>query len=414
MVKADTLGNDVGRQLFSVAPMMDWTDVYWRQLARMLTKHTWLWTEMVVDSTLIHQHPNNDRFLWFPKEQRPLVLQLGGSEPEKLARAAELALPYGYDEINLNCGCPSDRVAGAGCFGASLMLEPERVAACCAAMGEVLRGTPLTVKCRIGVDDVDAYGDLVRFVKTVSEKGGVDHFIIHARKAHLKGLNPHQNRTIPPLRPHWVFALMRDFPKLSFSINGGVKSAPEVGAILESRVGGHGAEGVMVGRAAYHYPWQVLAVADTAIFNADSNPCQSRRQLLRDYAEFAESVQGCWSSDDPKRQNPNVRTLTVPLLNLFHAEPGNRAWKQTLDKVLRDATSVSEVLDRTLHCLSDEVLDAPPKVPEGMSAAEFLARLEELPLPPADGEDGMGWEAEQSGNGSAPALGAAGGAARTA
>mmetsp|Transcript_1538 Transcript_1538/g.4446 ORF Transcript_1538/g.4446 Transcript_1538/m.4446 type:complete len:314 (+) Transcript_1538:1766-2707(+) len=249
-----------------------------------------------------------------------------------------------------------------------------------AAMQE-LGDTPVTVKCRIGVDDTDSYADLLKFVGTVAERGDVQHFIIHARKAHLKGLNPHQNRTVPPLRPHWVFALMRDLPHVTFSINGGVQSSSEVSAILDSKIGGHGVEGVMVGRAAYHYPWQVLAIADMVIFGAKSNPCQSRRQLLRDYTKYADSVQGCWPMNDPTKQNPNVRTLFIPLLNIFHAAPGNRKWKQTVDKVLRDARSVSEVLDRTLDCFPDEVLDAPPEVPEGMTAAEFLAKLEDLPVP---------------------------------
>eukprot|EP00951_Prasinocladus_malaysianus_P017727 scaffold140236_cov46-Prasinocladus_malaysianus.AAC.1 len=210
----------------------------------------------------------------------------------------------------------------------------------------VLGSTPLTIKCRLGVDDVDTYPDLVNFIRTVSEQGGVKHFIMHARKAHLQGLNPHQNRTIPPLRHQWVFALKRDFPHLHFSVNGGVKAASEVAAILDSDVDG----------------CKVLAVADTLVFGADKNACISRRQLLQDYAKYADSVQGKWvnNPDQPKKQSPSVRQLSIPLLALFHGEAGNRKWKQMMDVVLRDATSVTDVIERTIHCFPDEILDAPP------------------------------------------------------
>ncbi|GAB4818729.1 hypothetical protein N2152v2_005775 [Parachlorella kessleri] len=226
-------------QLLSVAPMMDWTDVHYRQLARLLSRHTWLYTEMVVDSTLIH-NPDHDRFLAFPPEQHPIVCQLGGSDPAKLAAAAKIVAQYNYDEINLNCGCPSDRVAGAGCFGAALMLQPQLVADCCKAVAEAVAGCtshsggppPITVKCRLGVDNNDTYEELCSFIKTVSEGSPVTHFIIHARKCHLKGLNPHQNRTVPPLRYEWVWALKRDFPYLEFSLNGGVLTLAEAAAAL--------------------------------------------------------------------------------------------------------------------------------------------------------------------------------------
>jgi len=239
---------------------------------------------------------------------------------------------------------------------------------------------PLTVKCRLGVDDRDTYEELSNFIRVVAEKGGVTHFIMHARKAFLQGLNPHQNRTVPPLRHQWVFALRRDFPHLSFSLNGGVGSTSEVDAILQSTIQGKKVEGVMVGRAAYNYPWQVLAVADTMIFGAGENPAKSRRQVVREYAKYADAIQGRFTIEGHK-ENPNTRTLTIPIFNLFHGEPGNRAWKQTIDKVLRDAKSVSELLDRTLHCFTDEVLDAPPTLPEGLTAAEWLQALEDLPLP---------------------------------
>ncbi|KAJ9531837.1 hypothetical protein QJQ45_021989 [Haematococcus lacustris] len=227
-----------GPARLSVAPMMDWTDVHYR-------------------------------FLWFPPEQRPLVCQLGGSDPATLAAATALAVQYGYDEINLNCGCPSDRVAGAGCFGAALMLQPHLVADCMAAMAAAAQGTPVSVKCRLGVDQVDSYAAVHEFVRVVSSTAPVTHFIIHARKCFLKaggcrafpsssmncntlhgtiiitvvftftiiiittGLNPHQNRTVPPLRYSWVYGLKRDFPHLRFSLNGGIQGCYEARAYLD-------------------------------------------------------------------------------------------------------------------------------------------------------------------------------------
>lgn len=221
--------------LLSVAPMMDWTDVYYRQLARILSKKTWLYTEMVVDKTLVF-NPCHDRFLWFPPEQKPIVCQLGGSEPQYFGQAAQYAAEYGYDELNINAGCPSDRVAGKGCFGASLMLRPETVAACCRAAAANAPGIPITVKCRIGVDDVDSYDALCRFVHVVSSRAPVTRFSIHARKCLLNGLSPHENRTIPPLRYAWAWALARDFPHLQFSINGGIQDIVHVARVLRGVV----------------------------------------------------------------------------------------------------------------------------------------------------------------------------------
>ena len=246
---------------------MDWTDVHYRSLARLISKKTWLYTEMVVDTTLIH-NPDVGRFLEFPEAQRPIVCQLGGSDPSKLAAAAAVAARYGYDEINLNCGCPSDRVAGAGCFGASLMREPRRVAEACKAMrgavraveergeaGQAMRevggwgggkgGTELssdsyrppreidvTVKCRLGVDDLDSYEALCDFIRIVSTEGKVSHFVVHARKCHLQGLSPAQNRSVPPLRHGWVWGLKRDFPHLRFTLNGGLESTAAARDVL--------------------------------------------------------------------------------------------------------------------------------------------------------------------------------------
>jgi tRNA-dihydrouridine synthase A len=376
-------------QLMSIAPMMDWTDLHYRQLARLLSRNVWLYTEMVVDSTLIH-NPNHDRFLWFPEDQHPIVCQLGGSNPDHLAEAAKIVARYGYDEINLNCGCPSDRVAGAGCFGAALMLRPDVVARCCAAMAAAVEDTPITVKCRLGVDDVDSYEALSRFISTVSTNSPVRNFHIHARKCHLKGLNPHQNRTVPPLRYHWVWALKRDYPHLEFFLNGGVVTLDEVAAVLgmpcDEREAPGKLSGVMVGRAAYNDPWSTLANADVAIWGAESNPVASRRELLDKYAVYADSMLGRWGIKEDGHRVPNVRCLTKPLLGLFHGAPKSRQWRAAVDGALRGADSVREVLDKTLHVLLPETLDAPPTPldgfdPDGDACKGLFGPRFELPLP---------------------------------
>ncbi|KAL6781646.1 hypothetical protein ACKKBF_B08885 [Auxenochlorella protothecoides x Auxenochlorella symbiontica] len=344
-------------QLLSVAPMMDWTDLHYRQLARMISRHTWLYTEMVVDKTLIH-NPDHDRFLWFPPEQHPIVCQLGGSDPDELAAAARIVAGYGYDEINLNVGCPSDRVAGAGCFGAALMLRPELVARCCAAIAAAV-DIPVTVKCRLGVDNNDSYEELVRFVHTVSTGSPVTHFIVHARKAHLKGLNPHQNRTVPPLRYQWVWALARDFPHLSFSLNGGVAGLDGVVTALRADPGP--LAGVMVGRGAYHAPWDVLADADRRVFGG-SNAALSRRVVLDTYAAYADAMVGRWGSKPDGWRAPSLRTLFKPVLGMFAGEPRARQWRAAVDAAFKQgAGSVRGVLDATLHVLLPESLDAAPR-----------------------------------------------------
>ena len=384
---------------------MDWTDVHYRQLARLISRRTWLWTEMVVDKTLLHT-PQPDRHLWFPPEQRPIVLQLGGSDPETLAAAALIAAPYGYDEINLNCGCPSDRVAGAGCFGAALMLTPQLVADCMAAVRRALDGggyahVPLSVKCRLGVDDADSYGQLVEFVRAVSEAGGVRHFVVHARKCLLSGLSPAQNRSVPPLRHEWVWALKRDFPHLFFSLNGGVQNAHEAAGALAAAHGGvaaGAASGVMIGRAAYYDPWGVLGDADVAVFGAASNPARSRRAVLDAYCDYADAMLGRWAVKDDGHRDPSARAILKPALNLFYGERGSKRWKAAMDAALKAApkdASVRSLLAATLAAIPPEVLDAPPAPAAAVAAiAAAGANVRTLPAaapPPAAAE---GAEAE--------------------
>jgi tRNA-dihydrouridine synthase A len=281
-----------------------------------------------------------------------------------LASAAAIVARYGYDEINLNCGCPSDRVAGAGCFGAALMKDPARVAAATAAM-RAASGTEITVKCRLGVDGLDSYAALCEFVRTVSGAGGVTHFIIHARTCLLNGLSPAQNRAIPPLRPGWVLALARDFPHLRFTLNGGLAGSHAVADALK----GGGSEdssdftststastsappnlvGGMVGRAAYHTPWHALADADVGLYACDANGAASRRAVLAAYAAYADSARAAAAaavSGGDARRPPSVRCLVAPLLGLFHGAPRARAWRHAVDGALRAGpATVAEVLE---------------------------------------------------------------------
>ncbi|CAI7902826.1 unnamed protein product, partial [Closterium sp. NIES-54] len=248
-----------------------------------------------------------DRFLLSPPSQRPLVLQLGGSDPPSLAEATRLALPYAYDEINLNETC---------------------LLVCLLALPPVIEA-PHKEATRLALpyayDETRSTSN--EFISTVSSLSPVRHFIIHARKALLKGLSPAQNRTVPPLKYEYVFALLRDFPSLSFTLNGGVTSLEQATELLAK-----GVHGVMIGRAAYNTPWHILSTADTAIFGAPSNPLQSRRQLLHLYAQYADSAVNQFG---PGR--PNVRTLVKPLLGLFHCEAGAGKWRRLIDTEIRQA-----------------------------------------------------------------------------
>uniref|UniRef100_A0A0E0P6Q5 DUS-like FMN-binding domain-containing protein n=1 Tax=Oryza rufipogon TaxID=4529 RepID=A0A0E0P6Q5_ORYRU len=301
--------------LFSVAPMMDWTDNHYRTLARLISKHAWLYTEMVVAETIVHQKDNLDRFLAFPAEQHPIVLQIGGSNLDNLAKATELANAYSYDEINLNCGCPSGKVAGHGCFGARLMFDPEFVGDAMSAIAANCN-VPVSVKCRIGVDDRDSYEELCEFVDKVVSKSPTRHFIIHARKALLSGLSPAENR------------------KVTASIR-------------------QGAHRVMVGRAAYNNPWNMLGHVDSEVYGMPTRR-SSRRQILESYQVYGDSIMGQYG---PSR--PNVRQLVKPLLNLFHSEPGNGLWKRKADSTLRHCKTLESFLEETLDAIPNSVLDAP-------------------------------------------------------
>ena len=244
---------------FSVAPMLDWTDKHCRYFHRLVSKKALLYTEMVTTGAILHG--DQERFLAFNAEENPVVFQLGGSDPAELAQCAKIVEQYGYEQVNLNVGCPSDRVQN-GRFGACLMAEPMLVAECVAAMQQAV-SIPVSIKTRIGIDEQDSYEALQHFVFTVASAGCKD-FIIHARKAWLKGLSPKQNREVPPLRYDVVYQIKKDFPNLNISLNGGVTSLDEAIEILQH------VDGVMVGREVYHNPF-LLAQVDAQVFQKVSS-----------------------------------------------------------------------------------------------------------------------------------------------
>jgi len=291
----------------SIAPMMDRTDRHFRRVMREITQRTLLYTEMVTTGAILHG--DTRRFLAYAPIEHPLALQLGGDDPAALTVCTQLAEDFGYDEVNLNVGCPSDRVQ-KGRFGAVLMKTPERVAECVASMKAAV-SLPITVKHRIGVDDLDRYEDMARFVEVVAEAGAA-RFTVHARKAWLQGLSPKQNRNIPPLRYADVYRLKADFPGLEIEINGGIKTLDQAREHL-----GH-VDAVMIGRAAVDDPW-LFAEADRQIYGEDRVP--TRQGVIEALIPYIESV----VADGGK-----VHYVTRHLLQLFRGCTGARAWRRAL------------------------------------------------------------------------------------
>lgn len=303
--------------------MMDWTDRHCRMFHRQMTRRAMLYTEMVTAPAVIHGP--RDRLLGFSQAEHPVALQLGGSDPAELARAVRLAVPYGYDEVNLNCGCPSDRVQ-SGCFGAVLMKDPALVARCVTAM-QAESPVPVTVKCRIGVDDQEPAEALPRFLEALAE-AGLRHVIVHARKAWLQGLSPKENREIPPLDYPLVLAMKQLFPELTICINGGITTLAQARDLLTQ-----GLDGVMIGRAAYHDPAHSLIGAD-ALWGEDFAPdpvsvAQAMRPLILDHIA----------------QGGRMHHFTRHMLGLFQARPGARAWRRILSE---GAQGGIETFDRAL------------------------------------------------------------------
>jgi tRNA-dihydrouridine synthase A len=291
----------------SVAPMLDWTDKFCRYFHRLLTQRALLYTEMVTTGALLHG--NVGRHLDFHTEEHPVALQLGGSEPAELAQAAKLGAQWGYDEINLNCGCPSARVQ-RGAFGACLMAEPQLVAEGVKAMRDAVQ-IPVTVKHRIGIDRTESYAFVRDFVGTVAE-AGCQTFIVHARNAWLQGLSPKENRDIPPLRYALVYQLKKDFPHLNIIINGGVTQTAQVHQHLNE------VDGVMVGREAYHNPWW-LSEWDSSFYGV------AARDISRDSIEEQMVL---FMEKEAQQHGASWYTIARHMLGLRHGQPGARKWRQ--------------------------------------------------------------------------------------
>lgn len=331
---------DIDRRL-CIAPMLDWTDRHYRFLMRLITHRTLLYTEMVTTGAILHG--DVVRHLWHHPAEAPVALQLGGSDPAALAHCVRVGEAYGYAEFNLNVGCPSDRVQ-SGMFGACLMARPDLVAECIAAMREAT-ASPITVKHRLGIDDLDSYEALTGFVATVSA-AGCRTFIVHARKAWLKGLSPKQNREIPPLQYEAVHRLKRDFPELEIIINGGFKTLNRVRQQLEQ------VDGVMIGREAYQNPW-LLADADRQLY-AEPDAPRTRRQVIHSLLGYVE---------EELAKGTRLYHITRHMLGLFQGQPGGRAWRRHLSQQAHLPQANGRTIEQALAHIPDDVLDGhqPPK-----------------------------------------------------
>ncbi|RJY01910.1 tRNA dihydrouridine(20/20a) synthase DusA [Parashewanella spongiae] len=294
---------------FSIAPMLDWTDRHYRYFARIMSKQALLYTEMVTTGAILH---GKGDYLAYNEEEHPLALQLGGSNSVELAKCAKIASDRGYDEINLNVGCPSDRVQN-GRFGACLMAEPELVAECVDAMKQVV-DIPVTVKTRIGIDDFDSYEFLTQFIDIVQAKGCTD-FTIHARKAWLNGLSPKENREIPPLDYERVYLLKKDYPHLHLSLNGGINSIEQMKSHLEH------VDGVMVGREAYNNPF-ILSQVDSQLCGIDAS-VMTRAEVIEQMMPYIERH---------LKQGGRLNHITRHIIGLFQGLPGSRNWRRYLSE----------------------------------------------------------------------------------
>ncbi|ANP74922.1 tRNA dihydrouridine synthase DusA [Vibrio crassostreae 9CS106] len=317
----------------SVAPMLDWTDRHCRYFHRLLSQQTLLYTEMVTTGAILH---GKGDFLEYNEQEHPLALQLGGSNPVDLAACAKLAGERGYDEVNLNVGCPSDRVQN-GRFGACLMAEPELVADCVSAMKEVT-DIPITVKTRIGIDDQDSYEFLTKFVSTVSEKGGCEQFTIHARKAWLSGLSPKENREIPPLDYDRAYQIKKDFSDLVIAVNGGVTTLEQTKEHLQHL------DGVMIGREAYHSPF-ILAEVDQQIFGLDT-PIKKRSQVVEEMYPYIERELSNGAS---------LGHISRHMLGLFQSMPGARQWRRYISENAHKKGAGIEVMQTALAKIPKEL-----------------------------------------------------------
>lgn len=316
---------------FTLAPMMEWSTSDCRTFWRLLTKKAVLYSEMVTTGALLHG--DKSRFLDYNACEHPLALQLGGSDPVALAECARIAEDWGYDEVNLNCGCPSDRVQN-GMIGACLMAEPELVADCIASMQNAVK-IPVTVKHRIGIDDMDDYEGLVKFVSTIAETG-CHTFIVHARKAWLKGLSPKENREIPPLQYDKVYRLKQDFSHLNIIINGGITTLEQSKNLLDH------VDGVMIGREAYSNPY-LLAQVDQQIYGIDA-PVISREEVMQQFMHYC---------TEELAKGTRLNHLTRHILGLYQGLPGARQFRRIISEQAHKNGAGIEVLERALAVLNE-------------------------------------------------------------
>ena len=332
MADKDKKSNNFNMPLLAVAPMMDWTDRHCRYFHRLISGRVLLYTEMVTAAALVRGGAWH--LLDHAEAEHPVALQLGGSDPAELAQAARMGARAGYDEINLNCGCPSDRVQ-SGAFGAVLMKDPALVARCLRAMRDAV-AIDVTVKCRIGVDDQDPAHALPEFLAHIVA-AGVERVTIHARKAWLQGLSPKDNREIPPLDYDLVMAMKQLFPHLHISINGGVESLAQARELIDA-----GLDGVMIGRAAYHRPWDILAGADREVFGI-SGAAPGRAEVveaMRPYIAAHLAAGG------------RLHQVSRHMLGLFHGQPGARQWRRILSERGTGADAGLDVLDAALAAVT--------------------------------------------------------------
>lgn len=315
----------------SIAPMMDWTDRHYRFFMRIITKKTLLYTEMITTGAILYG--DRDRFLSYSKVELPLVIQLGGDNPDHLAECSLIAEGYGYTEVNLNVGCPSDRVQN-GNFGACLMAKPELVASCVAKMKSRVK-IPVTVKHRIGIDSLDKYEDLRNFVKIVSE-AGCDKFIVHARIAILKGLSPSENRTIPPLRYNDVYELKKEFPHLNIEINGGIKD-PLISSELFEKT-----DGIMIGRKAYEDPY-IFSGVDSELFKC-STEIPTRKEVLSQMIPYIE---------EHAKRGGKPNQIVRHILGLFNGVRGAKYFRRYLSENMYTMTDIKSLIQGSVEKIED-------------------------------------------------------------
>jgi tRNA-dihydrouridine synthase A len=319
--------------------MMDRTDRHYRYFMRQITTYTLLYTEMITTAAILRGH--RAKHLDFSQAERPLALQLGGDDPSQLAECARIAEDWGYSEVNVNVGCPSDRVQ-SGHFGACLMAQPALVARSVEAMRQAT-SLPITVKHRIGIDGLEHYEDLARFVRLVAQ-AGCNRFIVHARIAVLQGLNPHQNRTLPPLRYDHVYRLKAAFPELVIDLNGGITTLAQA---CEHR---RHVDGVMIGRAAYDNPY-LFAPAD-ALYFGDQRPAPTRRQVIEAMIPYIETWATCGLT---------AGRILRHMLGLFAHQRVAKAWKRYLSQRMQRSDDAAAILSEAIDLLPDDVLDAHPQ-----------------------------------------------------